>query len=185
MPVIAGIGDMANSGCCASEEWSSIEGYGFYAISSCGRMQSAKRQGSRGGLLKTPVHPKSGHPMVSLYEGGKDGSGKLLVRRFYVHQLVAASFIGPAPDHTEVCHLDDVPSNNHCTNLYYGTHQQNMNDYVRNGHHPLANRTHCDNGHEFTDESTHSRSNGKGRRCIICQRDYNRSYYATHRGLVT
>lgn len=54
--------------------------------------------------------------------------------RFLVHRLIALAWIGPPPfDGAKVLHKDDDRSNNHYSNLYYGTQSNNMKDAVRNG----------------------------------------------------
>lgn len=61
---------------------------------------------------------------------GRDGKR----RKRRLHRLVAFAFLGPPPPgHTEVRHLDGVPSNNAASNLSWGTHQQNEMDKFRHG----------------------------------------------------
>jgi len=50
-----------------------------------------------------------------------------------VAHLVAAAFLGPA-NGLQVLHKNDVASENHVGNLYYGTQLQNMKDRSKNGH---------------------------------------------------
>ncbi len=57
------------------------------------------------------------------------GSGN----RWDIHRLVAHVFIGPCPDGQEVRHLDGNSSNNHFSNLAYGTRKQNMSDAILHG----------------------------------------------------
>ena len=48
-------------------------------------------------------------------------------RRFIsVHRLVAAKYIGECPPELETSHKDGNKQNNHCTNLEYLTHSQNI-----------------------------------------------------------
>lgn len=52
----------------------------------------------------------------------------------YVHQLVAAAFIGPCPDGLECCHFPDRdPSNNRPGNLRYDTRRNNLADRYVHG----------------------------------------------------
>jgi hypothetical protein len=44
----------------------------------------------------------------------------------YIHSLVLETFVGPCPDGLERLHRDDDPQNNRLSNLYYGTHAENM-----------------------------------------------------------
>lgn len=45
---------------------------------------------------------------------------------FYVHDLVAAAFIGPKPEGHSVNHIDGIKRNNWPSNLEYVTHAGNM-----------------------------------------------------------
>jgi hypothetical protein len=57
--------------------------------------------------------------------------GKVQYR--YVHQLVLLTFVGEPPLGKECRHLDGNATNNHLTNLKYGTRKQNMADQRRHG----------------------------------------------------
>ena len=50
-------------------------------------------------------------------------------RKYFVHRLVAAAFVGPAPfDGAMVLHHNDDPTHNHPSNLYWGDRTQNGRD---------------------------------------------------------
>jgi len=54
-------------------------------------------------------------------------------KQYKLHRLVAESFI-PNPDNKPfVCHIDGDTTNNHFSNLYWGTHAENMADRTRHG----------------------------------------------------
>lgn len=53
--------------------------------------------------------------------------------RFFLHQLVMMTFVGPCPAGLECCHENDDPMDNRLENLYYGTKRDNMEDAIRNG----------------------------------------------------
>ena len=55
-------------------------------------------------------------------------------KKFSVHRLVCEAFNGPCPDGHVCCHRDDDKTNNHYSNLYWGTQKQNVQDCIRNGH---------------------------------------------------
>ena len=102
--------------------------------------------------------------------------GRLRVKvggqRKLVHQLVALTYIGPCPEGMQIRHLDDDFTNNHWTNLAYGTPKENIADSIATGRHPScaeAAKTHCPVGHEYTPENTYV-NNGK-RRCKECGRN--------------
>ena len=51
--------------------------------------------------------------------------------QFFVHRLVAGTFIGVRPDGHVVNHRDHNKLNNHCDNLEYITQQQNINEAMK------------------------------------------------------
>jgi HNH endonuclease len=57
-----------------------------------------------------------------------------------VHSLVARSFLVVPESYQVIRHLDDVKSNNHYSNLAFGTHKDNGQDAVRNGKTNRGNR---------------------------------------------
>jgi hypothetical protein len=94
-------------------------------------------------------------------------------RKRAVHQLVLEAFVGPRPEWaTDVRHLNGVADDNRLANLAYGTQAENARDAVRHGAHPIAARTHCKNGHEFTPENTIN-DLVRGRLCLTCRRTWN------------
>src|SRR5699024_277444 len=51
-----------------------------------------------------------------------------------VHRLVAKAFLGDSPPNkTHVLHKDDIKTNNHVSNLYWGDDADNMRDMIKNG----------------------------------------------------
>lgn len=150
-----------------AERWLPVPGYeGLYEVSDRGQVRSfykrtqMKKPGGILALIRSS-HTRA-YRGVTLCGGGKR-------RRWLVHVLVAAAFIGPKPEGTEIRHLDGNPHNNWVMNLAYGTHAENMQDVTGHGR-GWGVRTHCSNGHEFTPENTQMRKDGSGRRCLICKR---------------
>lgn len=103
-------------------EYIPIPGANRYAINSTGRVIRVYRVPMR----MKPWNDR-GYPSVQLITD--DGK----VKRYHIHRLVAAIFIGPKPAGMLVLHKDDNPENYAVDNLYYGTHLQNYRDSVRNG----------------------------------------------------
>lgn len=78
-------------------------------------------------LTQKVLRPFGVYPQVSL----KTVDGQQ--RKFYVHRLVAETFLGPCPQGCEVLHGElgkSVPS---LSNIRYGTHSENLRDHVRFG----------------------------------------------------
>lgn len=91
-----------------------------------------------------------------------------------VHHLVLEAFVGPKPEGLQARHLNDVKTDNRLENLVWGTVKENSQDAVRNGVHSMTRRTHCPQGHEYTDRNTYKPPSG-GRKCRICGRENQRA----------
>ena len=155
------------------EIWKSIPGHPSYEASSKGRIRSIDRVITGGGcvpvrrrkgvVLKPKVR-RDGRLSVSL------GAGSHMI--FSVARLVCRTFHGPSPEGKNLtCHRDDNPLNNYPENLYWGSHQDNMDDKVRNGRcrNQYTDATHCKRGHEKTEENTYYRpSDPTVRLCRPC-----------------
>lgn len=109
-----------------------IPGFPRYAIDENGTVISVC--GHRGGanrLWKDAKHVKQlpdtdGYYRVYL---SHDGHG----RTVNVHRLVLITFVGPCPDGMQCRHLDGNQTNNHVSNLAWGTKSQNERDKNRHG----------------------------------------------------
>ncbi len=128
-----------------------------------------------------------------IFTGGldKDGYGQTYFqgRGYLCHRLSAIFFLELDINDKSLRALHKIE----CTDkacwtpehLYIGTHQDNMNDMVIMGSNKYThsgnqhtNQTHCKRGHEFTEENT--RYTEKGRKCIQCEKEYNRQWRETH-----
>ena len=118
-----------------------------------------------GGRFLKPTPDRKGYLYMNIKSEGKS-------RRWYVHQLVAAAFIGPRAGDLHVLHNNGRNQDNRPSNLRYDTNAENMRDRVRHGAHHYGRRSHCSAGHEYTPESTSIRvRNGRESRvCLTCQR---------------
>ncbi len=116
------------------EEWRPVPGYvGTYSVSSRGRVRSSQRRGTRGKVL-SPSPSGKGYLSVCLStpSGG-------VVRR-YVHRLLLFAFTGPCPPGMECRHLNGIRTDNHRTNLEWGTKKQNADDRRLHGTHQHGSR---------------------------------------------
>jgi hypothetical protein len=70
-----------------------------------------------------------GYLSINILSQGKQVSWR-------VHLLVAAAFIGPRPRGLDVCHKNDIRTDNRVCNLKYGSRSENMQDVFTNGIRP-------------------------------------------------
>jgi len=114
------------------EEWLPIVGYeGLYEVSNIGRVRrvAGSQDGNRGKLNRGRL--------LSLFANGscrylsvmlaKNGKGKT----FFVHVLVANTFLGPCPIGSEAHHRDEDKYNNFVGNLRYLSHSKHKHKHIR------------------------------------------------------
>jgi hypothetical protein len=104
----------------APKEWRDVIGYeGRYQVSRDGDVKSLNyhRQGFEK-VLKFDEN-KSGYRLASF-------STKSAMRKFTIHSLVAASFIGPRPEGMQINHINGIKHDNRAENLEYVTQPENM-----------------------------------------------------------
>lgn len=156
------------------EEWRDVPGWeGSYEASNTGRVRSKTRTilTSTGVTVRYPSRELKPSP---------DARGRLRVKlsennkghTLFLHKVLAETFL-PNPNNLPVVrHLNDINDDNRLENLAWGTQSDNMHDKVRNGLHWNAVKTHCKNGHEYSEGNT-QRSKGK-RNCKICKLEWQR-----------
>lgn len=109
------------------EKWMSIPDHSEYEVSDSGRIRRAVAgRKTYIGKVLADHRVSSGYRKVSLTKAGK-------VLQRYVHRLVMAAFVGPAPDGHEVNHIDGDKANNALANLEYVTRSENMRHAIRVG----------------------------------------------------
>jgi len=148
-----------------SELWRAVVGYeGLYEVSSEGRLRSARRRGTPGGVLSRKRAKRGGYWAVSLLRGCRQ-------RTRSVHSLVLEAFVGPRPDGADIRHLDGDPTNPNLGNLTYGSRSENGLDKRRHGTDHNVAKTHCPQGHPYDDENTRVLLSRPGARyCKACER---------------
>lgn len=95
-----------------------------YEIQENGDIYSLKYNKLR--KLKPSLGAK-GYFRVAIYTNGKQ-------KTIEVHRLVAAVYLQPRPSPKyEIRHIDGIKTNNHYSNLVWGTHKENMGDRDNHG----------------------------------------------------
>jgi hypothetical protein len=106
------------------EIWKDLKYYeGVYQVSNLGRVKSLHRKRRARGYIRErilkPQLKSNGYIRVSLW---KNGQGEL----FWVHILVAKTFILNINNKPEVNHKDGIRSNNEVENLEWVTYSENI-----------------------------------------------------------
>lgn len=118
-----------------SEQWRPVPGYvGLYEISTLGRVMSLGRC-----IVRSDGRPHTRQPKIMRLKPNTNGRLQIKLtardghkRHHQVHRLVLAAFVGPCPVGMECLHWDDDATNNHLSNLRYGTRVENWRDRRRN-----------------------------------------------------
>lgn len=103
------------------EEWRDIPGYeGIYQVSDLGRVKriTKHRRYAANRLLK-PIAHNMGYVEVILCCGTEQ-------KRYYIHRLILATFIGECPSGMQVNHKNGIKTDNRLENLEYVTRSQNI-----------------------------------------------------------
>lgn len=110
-------------------EWRVIPSFDYYEVSEFGDVRRCKPvRGSRVGKVLRPAYiHERGYRMYILRRNNRS-----FHRR--AHQLVAEAFLGPAPfKGAEVCHKDGSKTNDHYSNLRWGSSSSNKRDMLVHG----------------------------------------------------
>jgi hypothetical protein len=99
------------------------------------------------------------------------------------HKVAYELYVGEVPDGMCVCHKCDNPPCTRLDHLFLGTTKDNNLDRAKKGRtkNGNTNKTHCDNGHPFSEANTYL-WNGY-RRCRTCHNAIKRKRYARKKAL--
>lgn len=151
------------------EIWKDIKNYeGYYQISNLGNVRAIKKWHPIKKIfmddikLLKPFDNGNGYLVISLASGGTKR------KNFYIHRLVASTFI-PNPNlYPQVNHIDFNKKNNAVDNLEWCTPAQNTRHSSANMHKPRKNPPKTNTGERFI---TYRKTN-KSYRVIIREKEY-------------
>ncbi|WP_051174508.1 NUMOD4 domain-containing protein [Ligilactobacillus saerimneri] len=105
-----------------SEIWKDIKDYeGLYQVSTLGRIRSKRRRGTKGGIIRSTLDKKNtNYYKIRLCKNGH-------FQAFFIHRLVAQTFIPNPKQYPQVNHKDENRHNNYVENLEWCTNQYNAN----------------------------------------------------------
>lgn len=102
---------------------SDIKGFeGLYKIDTDGNVYSRYSNGNK----LNPLNHSGGYPYVNLYKNGN-------AKRYYVHRLVAMTFLKNENLLEQVNHIDGNKKNNNLSNLEWVTSKENCRHAIENG----------------------------------------------------
>ena len=104
-------------------------------------------------------------------------------KEWLAHRYSATLVYGEIPSGNYVCHTCDTPSCVNPNHLFLGSPQDNVDDMMSKNRDYWSGRTHCKNGHEYTDENTHYKPSRPTHR--VCKRCVTISSIARDRSIKT
>lgn len=157
---------------CAA--WRPVRGFeNWYVVCRHGKVKRIRtgRGATIGRVLKPQARPK--YLSVTLWQNGV-GINK------YVHHIVAEAYITSRPAGKEINHKDGDVTNNAVENLEWVTRSENITHAFRvlKRIPAMSQRTHCKNGHEFSEANTYT--GGGFRLCRACKRENVRRWRKSH-----
>lgn len=146
----------------------SLHGWPGYIVSEEGEIRSLDREvpckGRKPKRLKgrtlTPFKDQDGYLYVTLSREGK-------TKKIKVHRAVNSSFNRPGLPGEVTRHLDGDITNNHPSNLSWGSQSDNEQDKISHGRHPKLAKTSCPRGHRLEGENLKITKGGH-RSCRAC-----------------
>ena len=104
------------------EEWRPIDGFeGRYLVSSMGRILALPNNHHNSPIIRKPIHSRTGYLRIGLAIGGRKQ------KFFFIHRLVAKSFIANPNCYPQINHIDENKKNNCVENLEWCTAKMNAN----------------------------------------------------------
>ena len=103
-----------------TEIWKDIQGYeGSYQVSSLGRIRSLPRKNHLTYSFMRPFYNENGYKCISLYKNN-------IKHNFYIHRLVASTFLPNPKNLSQVNHKDYRRGNNYVDNLEWISMRENI-----------------------------------------------------------
>ena len=97
-------------------------------------------------------------------------------RNALAHRFAYEQLVGPIPEGLVLDHLCRVTRCVNPVHLEPVTHRENLDRGTPSASHLNRGKTHCKNGHEFTEENTYWFNEGRSRGCFTCRRETSRRW---------
>ena len=115
-----------------------------------------------------------------LWEGWLSSNGYGLAdrggnKRQLAHRWTYEQAHGPIPAGMVVMHTCDTKACVNLDHLVLGTQADNMADMVAKGRSHQTRKTHCPQGHEYTEANTYRSGRGTERQCRRCRQEKSRA----------
>jgi hypothetical protein len=149
--------------CAETETWAELPDQPGYEVSDHGNVRSWK-YGSPPRIISQGINTYRNN--YRLFGTSQGTANQYTIK---THAAVMAAFVGPRPSGLDIRHLDGDVSNNHLSNLAYGTHLENEQDKYRHGTRKKNANPTCRHGHLYDEVNTRW-TDGK-RYCRQCSRD--------------
>lgn len=124
-------------------EYKIVDGFPHYRIGNNGSLWSRKLRNGKPGFADkwTQLKPRRGtHYGKPSYYYTIISDENFNQKTVKIHVLVAEAFLEPRPPGAIVCHKDNDPTNNHVSNLKWGTYKSNMEDKIQFGTDPKGEK---------------------------------------------
>ena len=132
-------------------------------------------------LLHSMPEPNTGC-WLWLGDSVKGGYGRVFdgKRKVLSHRMSYEVFVSPIPDGLTIDHKCKVTcccNPNHLEPVTMKENTMRGNSFSKVN----ALKTHCQNGHEYTNENTYLYKKNKRRECVICMKEREKIYYLKNR----
>lgn len=133
------------------EQWRDVDDYdGLYQVSNFGRVKSFHNNNE---MIIKPQYSHCGYLRIGLCKPGERA------KKFFIHRLVAESFIANIEGKPQINHVDGCKFNNYVGNLEWATRQENMRHADRTGLRKMPKGANCSYAKLTNEQALYIRNN--------------------------